>query len=205
MKTVIVTMPMKKELYRFRYPVQGNSAIECDNEVIFGVNGVLSRILTPQEAVKLIFIVTHGGADHGRENARLFRQEFDGLTAEKGVVATDEIIEVNDAPVKGEFEKLTSRLIDAIGDGAEIIADITFGSKPFPFALLCAVNFAEMFKGASLLHLLHSHLDWPSGQPPRNPKIYDITSVYYMQKLVGAMEGRKPDEAQKMLTEFFEL
>ncbi|GHU15819.1 hypothetical protein FACS1894163_03920 [Spirochaetia bacterium] len=205
MKTIIATMPMKKEVHSFRYPVQGNSAIEYDGEVHFGVNGVLARILEPKEPVKLLFIVTHGGADQGCENARLFREEFDRVTADKAIAVTEEIIEINDAPTTGEFEKLISLLIDAIGTNAEIIGDITFGSKPFPFILLCAINFAEMFKGASLLHLIYGHLDWPSGKPPCNPIIYDITPVYYIQKLIGVMEGRNPEEAQKMLTDFFAL
>jgi hypothetical protein len=205
MKTIIATMPMKKELYSFRYPVQGNSAIEYDGEVRFAVNGVLARILEPKEAVKLLFIVTRGGADQGHENARLFREEFDRLTADKAIAVTEETIEIKDAPTKGEFEKLISRLIDAIGNNAEIIGDITFGSKPFPFILLCAINFAEMFKGASLLHLIYGHVEWPTGQPPRNPMLYDVTSLYYLQKLIGAMQDRSEKTASKMLADFFEL
>jgi hypothetical protein len=85
MKTVIVTMPMRRELYKYRYPVRENSDIEYPSEVIFGVNGVLARILEPKERVKLLFVVARGGADQGLENARLFREEFDRVTAEKEI------------------------------------------------------------------------------------------------------------------------
>jgi hypothetical protein len=203
MKTVIATMPMKKDVHSFRYPVQGNSALEYDGEVIFGVNGGLARVLQPNEPVKLLFIVTRGGADKGLDNARIFREEFARVNMGKDNTVTEEIIEINDTPTRGEFEKLTDRLINAIGENAEIIGDITFGSKPFPFILLCAINFAEMFKGASLLHLIYAHVDWPTGQPPCNPMIYDITPVYYLQKIIGDMEGREPKAAQKMLADFF--
>ena len=205
MKNIIVTMPMKKELHSFIYPVQGNKNIEYDGEVIFGINGVLARLLEPQENVKIIYIITRGGADQGLENKKLFRQEFDRVTEGKNINVTEEIIELNSAPTKGEFEKLTSNLIEAIDDEAEIIGDFSFGGKPFPFVLLCAINFAEMFKNASLLYLLYSNLDWPTGKQPCNPMIYDITSTYYLQKVIGAMEGQKPEAAKKMLDDFFAL
>ena len=204
MKTVIVTMPMKKELYSFRYPVQGNSSIEYEGEVKFGVNGVLARLLKPEDNVKLLFIITRGGADQGFENKSLFRQEFDQVTKGKNINVVEEVIELNVAPTKDEFEKLTSNLIDAIDENAEIIGDFTFGGKPFPFVLLCAINFAEMFKNASLLYLLYSNVEWLNGKP-YNPMIYDITSAYYLQKLIGAMEGQKPESAIKMLHDFFAL
>ena len=205
MKNVIITMPMRKDVYQFRYPVQGNSSIEYDGEVIFGVNGVLARILEPNEKVKLIFIVTCEHGNQSFENMKLFRQEFDRVTGEKNSDVIEEVIEINKTPTKGEFEKLTDRLIKAIDDDAEIIGDITFGTKPFPFVLLCAINFTEMFKGASLLYLMYSSVDWPAGKPPCNPMIYDITPAYYLQKVIGAMENRNPETARKMLTDFFAL
>jgi len=206
MKTVIITMPMKKEVYSFRYPVQGNSDIEYDGELMFGVNGVLARVTKPNEKVKLLFIVVRGGADQGIENTKLFRQELDRLTDGKNLHITEELIELEHTPTKGEFEKLTSCLIDLIDEKAEILADITFGNKPFPLILLCAINFAEQFKGAALLYLMYSSVEWPGGgQPPRNPMIYDITSAYYLQKIIGAMEGQNPDIARKMLCDFFVL
>ena len=207
MKNLIVTMPMHNEVYAFRYPVQGNSEIESNDEVIFGVNGVLGRILKPKEKVKLIFIVSRGGKDLGIENTKLFREEFDRVNGGKNLDVSENVVELNFNPVKGEFEKLTSSLIESIDEGAEIIGDFTFGSKPFPFVLLCAINFAEMFKQASLLYLTYSKvemLDGP-GKPPKNPMLYDLTSIYYLQKLIGAMEGRNHTTALKMLNDFFAM
>jgi len=204
-KTVIITMPMKKELYSFRYPVQGNSSIEYDGQVKFGVNGVLARLLEPEEKIKLLYIITRGGADQGLENKKLFRQEFDQVTKGKNINAVEEVIELNAAPTKGEFEKLTSSLIEAIDDNAEIIGDFSFGGKPFPFILMCVINFVEMFKNASLLYLIYSSLEWTAENQPCNPMIYDITSAYYLQKVIGAMEGQRPETAKKMLNDFFAL
>ena len=205
MKTVIITMPMKMVLKKSKYPVQGNKTIEYDGEVAFGINGVLSRIIEPHEKVKLLYIVTRGGVDRGSEYTSIFRKEFDQVTEGKELDISEDTIELNFDPSKDEFEKLTSRLIDAIEENTEIISDFTFGSKPFPFVLLSAINYTEMFKNASLLYLIYSKVEWDVENHPYNPMIYDITSLYYLQKVIGAMEGQDPESARKMLDDFFAL
>jgi hypothetical protein len=204
MKTVIVTLPMKKAVEKLRYPVAGNSEIEYDGEVCFPVNGVLARIMRPKDKVKLIFIVTRGGDDKGDEHRGNFLRELDEINTDIGAHITHETIELSFEPAKGEFNKLIRQLIDKIEDGSKVVADITFGSKPFPFVLLCAMNFAENFKNASVSYLVYGKVEF-KGNEPHDPCLYDITSLYYMQKLIGAMEGRDPEAAKKILTDFFVL
>jgi hypothetical protein len=204
MKTVIVTMPMKAQLERLKYPVAGNSAIEYDGEVYFPINGVLSRILQPQEKVKTIFIVTHGGDDKGFANMELFLNEFNEINAAKGAHITHEAIELRFEPTKKEFDKLIRQLIDFIESGTEVITDFTFGSKPFPFVLLCALNFVESYKNVTILYLIYGKVDFIKGKVC-NPCVYDITSVYYLQKLIGSIGDYNVDTALKMLDDFFSL
>jgi hypothetical protein len=40
---------------------------------------------------------------------------------------------------------------------------------------------------------------------PENPAIYDVTSLYYLNNLVGAMEAPSCSEAQKALDAFFNI
>jgi hypothetical protein len=203
MKTVIVTMPMKKEVFAFKYPVMGNRDIEYDGKIRFPVNGVLTRTMKPKEQVKLIFLITRGGEDYGHENTKLFREELDVLNRGIGAEIMEDRIEIPFDPAKAVFDRLIRQLIDKIGKDAEIISDFTFGSKPFPFVLLCALNFAEMFNNASILYIMYGKVDFKP--EPCNPMAYDITSLYYLQKLIGAMEGRNADTALKMLDNFFSL
>ncbi|WP_010260647.1 TM1812 family CRISPR-associated protein [Treponema primitia] len=203
MKTVIVTMPMKKEVYKLKYPVQGNKSIEYDGGLQFPVNGVLARTLKPGEKVKLIFIVTRGNQDHGFENVELFKTEFSELNKDIRTEFVDEIIELPFDPSKEVFNKLITELITKIGQDSEIIADFTFGGKPFPFVLLCALNFAESFHNASILYLIYGKVEFKP--EPSDPMLYDVTSLYYLQKLIGAMQDRSKDTASKMLADFFAL
>ncbi|MDR0909030.1 MAG: TM1812 family CRISPR-associated protein [Spirochaetaceae bacterium] len=203
MKTVIVTMPMKERLYRFKYPVVGNASIEYDGEVSFPVNGLLARTLERGEEVKIIYIITKGGDNKGGEHTRAFRQELDEINKNIGARFSEETIELEFDPKKDEFKKLLYSLIEKIGEDAQIIADITFGSKPFPFTLLCALNYAENFHNADLLYIVYGKVDWIDGEPT-NPKFYDITSNYYLQKLIGSLEGRSLEIADALLESFFE-
>jgi hypothetical protein len=204
MKTVIVTLPMKAQIEKLKYPVAGNSAIEYNGELSFPVNGVLARILQPKESVRLVFIVTHGGDDKGLVNRDLFLGELDAINTDIGAHITHETIELRFEPTKEEFGKLIRHLIDAIESDSEVITDFTFGSKPFPFVLLCALNFAESCKNASILYLIYGKVEF-DGSKPRNPCIYDVTSVYYLQKLIGNIGDYNRETALKMLDDFFML
>ena len=121
-----------------------------------------------------------------------------------GVRASHRIIEAGFDPAPKEFDRLFNALIENIENGSEIIADITFGSKPFPFVLLGALNFAELFKGASILNIVYGKVEFMD-QKPSNPVLYDITSLYYLQKCVGALSGISEESARKMLNSLFAL
>ncbi|AEF80555.1 TM1812 family CRISPR-associated protein [Leadbettera azotonutricia] len=203
MKTVIVTMPMKGAVYSLQYPVKGNSAIEYDGKVMFPINGILAKTLQPKEKVKIIFIVTLGGENMGNEYVKKFKDELLHVTSGINPDISEDIIELPFEPEKKVFEFLLNQLIEKIGKDTEVIADITYGSKPFPFILLCALNFADTFNNVSVLYILYGKIDFPP--KPYNPMIYDITSIYYLQKLIGAMENRDAETALKMLNDVFTL
>jgi hypothetical protein len=205
MKTVIVTMPMTARTpERFKYPVQGNRELEYDGEVAYPVNGILARTLQAGEQARLIYLVTAGGDNKGRRHSRAFRTELDAVNGAIGAEFVEETIEAPFEPTQKEFDRLIRALIDKIGDNAEIIADFTYGSKPFPFILLCALNFAEMFHNAIIQCLVYGKVDFIDGKP-RNPVMFDVTSIYYLQKLIAKMEGHNPETALKMLDGFFTL
>jgi hypothetical protein len=195
---------MRKDTEPLRFESAGNQSIAYDKPVIFPINGVLANILKPKEKVKLIFIITQGGDNKGKENVAKFNDELEMINKSIGAEITHESIELPFEPTANTFKTLTKDLIEKIDLGAEIITDITYGIKPFPFVLLCAVNFVEMYKKATLLYSVYGKVDFINKKPV-NPVIYDITSLYYLQKLIGAMEGHPMESAIKMLDSFFNL
>jgi hypothetical protein len=205
MKLIISTIPMKSEVYRHHYPVNGNRGIEYEGEVLFPVNAVLAKTLKKGERGKVVFLSTSGGGDnHSAGNMEKFRAELDALNNGIGARLSYEVIETPFDPQKEVFEQLIGSLVSRLGQKAQIIADITFGIKPLPMILFCALNFAEKFYSATVEHIIYGKVEFTGGKT-LNPMIYDLTPLYYLNKLIGSMECKTAASAVELLNEFFAM
>jgi hypothetical protein len=196
---------MKAQIDRHCYPVDGNKTIEYEKEVLFPVNAVLAKTLTKGETGQVVFLAATGG-DENRSAANMarFREELDGINSEIGARLTYETIEVPFRPQKDVFEQLISSLIARLGKKAEIIADITYGIKPLPMILFCAITFAEKFYAATVQNIIYGKVEFAEGKT-LNPMIYDLTPLYYLNKLIGSMECKTAKAAEALLNDFFAL
>jgi len=206
MKLIITTVPMKKELALFHYPVVGNSLIEYDKEVIYPVNAVLAKTLQKGERGKVLFLSTSGGdANYSRDNIEKFKEELTKINADIKAELSWETIEVPFDPQNEVFEQVTGGIISKFEKDCQIIVDITYGIKPLPMILFCALQFAEKFFNASILNVVYGKVEFGRNGKPENPKLYDITSLFYLNKLIGAMECESGEIALKILTDFFKM
>jgi hypothetical protein len=199
---------MKEKLYRHIYPVSGNSRLEYDKPVVYPINAVLAKTLKPNEAGRVILLATSGGAEKGGANIEEFKKELDGINAGIGASLSYEKIEMPFELTPEVFDSLLSRLLNIMkaDKGAEIIADITYGIRPIPMLLFCALNFAEKFFNATVDSIVYGKVEFKEeGKAPENPMLYDITQIYYLNKLIGAMESPNAETAVKMLDNFFNL
>jgi hypothetical protein len=196
---------MKAGINRHRYPVDGNKSIEYEQAVLFPVNAVLAKTLAKDEWGTVVFLSTIGGAEnHSNENMTRFREELDEINREIGAHLRYETIEVPFRPQIDVFERLISGLISKTGQKTEIIADITYGIKPLPMILLCALTFTEKFYAATVQNIIYGKVDFADGKTT-NPMIYDITPIYYLNKLIGSMECKTADAATGLLNDFFAM
>jgi hypothetical protein len=196
---------MKSEVYRHYYPVNGNKTIEYEGEVLFPVNAVLAKTLKKDEEGKVVFLSTSGGGEnHSSENMEKFQAELNAFNNGIGARLSYEIIETPFDPQKEVFEQLIGSLISKLGQKTQIIADITFGIKPLPMILFCALNFAEKFYSATVEHIIYGKIEFAGGKT-LNPMIYDLTPLYYLNKLIGSMECKTAASAVELLNEFFAM
>jgi hypothetical protein len=196
---------MKKNVSPLIYPVVGNSLIEYDKAVAFPVNAVLAKTLKKGEKGKVLFLSTSGGPDnHSKENIEKFKAELISINAEIGAELSWEAIDVPFDPQNEVFEQLLGGIISKIEKDCRIIADITYGIKPLPMILICALQFAEKFHNASILNIIYGKVEFVQNEP-ENPKLYDITSIFYLNKLIGAMECESGETASKILNDFFKM
>jgi hypothetical protein len=76
--------------------------------------------------------------------------------------------------------------------------------KPLPMILFCALNFAEKFYSATVQNIVYGKVEF-SGGKTLNPMIYDLTPLYYLNKLIGSMECKTTESAVEMLNDFFAM
>jgi hypothetical protein len=196
---------MKAGIDRHCYPVDGNKALEYEKPVLFPVNAALAKTLAKGEEGKVVFLVTTGGLEnHSNENMARFREELGAINGEIGASLSYETIEVPFRPQTDVFERLISGLVARLGHKAEIIADITYGIKPLPMILFCALNFAEKFHAAAVRNIIYGKVEFAGGKT-LNPMIYDLTPLYYLNKLIGSMECNSAKAAESILNDFFSL
>ncbi|WP_461246802.1 TM1812 family CRISPR-associated protein [Treponema sp. R6D11] len=206
MKTVIITVPMKQphEVEALQYPVDGNKAIEYEKPVRCPIHGVLAKTLEKNEKVKVIYILTTGETSECEQNKKAYIEELEKINKEIGAILSYDSIEIDFEPTNKTYNKLITDLAEKISNNAEIYVDTTFGFKPETLSLFCALRFVEEFREAVVQYIIYGKVEFDKGKP-KNPKLYDITSLYYLFKLMGSMGASNAEDALKTLKDFFAM
>ena len=208
MKTVIITVPMRpsREVEAVRYPMDGNKALEYEKPVRCPIHGVLAKTLKKDEQVKIIYILTTGENSESEQNKKIYIKELEEINKEIGAVLSYDTIEIDFEPTKKTYNKLITDLAEKISDNAEIYADTTFGFKPETLSLFCALRFVEEFRDAVVQYIIYGKIEFNKDtRKPEKPMLYDITSLYFLFKLMGSMGASSAENAMEMLKNFFAM
>ena len=208
MKVAIITVPMKRadKVEPLIYPVDGNKAVEYEKPVRCPVNGILAKTLKRGEEVKIIYIMTIGENSECEQNKSNFISELEGINAEIGAVLNYDTVEIPFLPTKQTYNKLLTDLSDKIPENAEVYADITYGHKPEILSLFCALRFVEEIRDALVQYIVYGKAEFsPKTGQIEHPMLFDITSLYYLFKMIGTIGSADADSASKMLQDFFAL
>ena len=208
MKNVIITAPMKPphEVKPIKYPMDGNKAMEYQNPVRCPINSILAKTMEKDEQVKVIFILTTGENSLSIENMKICKEELETINKEIGAVLSYETIDMDFNPTKQTYNKLITDLTEKIDENAEIYTDITFGHKPEVLSLFCALRFVEEFREAVVQYIVYGKVEFnKETRETEKPMLYDITSLYYLFKLMGTMGASSAKEATETLKDFFAM
>jgi len=206
MKVAVITVPMKPphEIGAITYPVDGNKAIEYGKDVRCPINGVLAKILKRGDRVKVIYILTTGKNSECEENKNNFIKELENINADIGAVLSYDTVEMEFMATKQTYNKLLTDLAEKIPENAEIYTDITYGFKPETLSLFCALRFVEEFRDAIVQYIIYGKVEFnKTTKELEHPILFDITSLYYLFKLMGTMGTADADTASNILKDFF--
>ncbi|MCL2007245.1 MAG: hypothetical protein FWG77_04080 [Treponema sp.] len=204
MKVVIVIIPAKSPggVKAITYPVDGNKAIEYNKPVRCPINGVLARTMKKDEEVRIIYILAKGENSKCEQNKRIFLQELEEINAGIGAKLEYDEIETSFEPTKRTINKFLLDLTEKIPGEAEVYADITYGYKPESLALLCAIRFAEEFRNVNIEYIIYGKAEFIAKGEIINPKIFDISALYYLFKMLGSMGTTDDETASNILKKF---
>lgn len=210
-KIVFADIPMKEMTERDKvcYFKTGNAGCAYEGKVVFPINAVLSEKLKKGDDVKVVLLKTISAKGKTDANADFFMAELDGINASIGANIEYEPVESDFVETKKNHEKRLRAMLSKIEEGAEIFVDITFGPKPLPMVMMCVLNFAEKFFDADVRKIVYGKVDFVKHDDgtfsPENPELYDVTSLYYLNNLMGSMEAPDGKTALNALDEFFAL
>jgi len=204
MKVVIVTVPMMKpeKLKAQKYQIGENKEIELFSPI----NSILAKELEKGEKVKVIYINTTGENSEWKKNMDAFTDELNNINKEKVAVLEFTSVNIDFLPTNQTYNKMITELSDNIPENAEIYTDITFSYKPAILSLFCALRFVELFRNAVIQYIVYGKVEFNKETDiAEKPLLFDITSLYYLFKLMGTMGTADAETASETLKEFFEM
>ena len=210
-KIVLVDIPMKEmgEKDAQCYAGTGNAGCSYQGKVIFPINAVLAEKLKSGDQVKVVMLKTISEKGNSGKNAGLFQQELDEINRRCSAEISYETIDSEFVETKQNHEKRLRAMLSKMERDAELFVDITFGPKPLPMVMMCVLNFAEKFFDADVKKIVYGKVDFVRKEDgkthPENPELYDVTSLYYLNGLMYAMEAPDESSALKSLDAFFAL
>lgn len=210
-KIIFVDIPMRElfETSKQCYANTGNTICKYTEKVWFPINAILAGKLRKDDEVKVVLLITNTEKDNSLINVQKFKDELNQINELIKAKISYEIIESTFEETKDVHEKRVRDMISKVENDSEIYADITFGQKPLPMLLMCVLTFAEKFCNADIKKIIYGKVEFVKHSDgktcPENPAIYDVTSLYYLNNLVGSMEAPSCLEAQKTLDAFFNI
>ena len=208
-KIIFVDIPMKEMSKSFNSQCYKVENAKCCLPVVFPINAVLTKILHKEDSVKVVLLETITKETYTNKNIEIFKEELENINESIGAKIDYEIIKSNFVESKKNHENRLRSMLSKIEEGAELYVDMTFGQKTIPMILMCVLHFAEKFFNADVKKIVYGKVEFVKHDDgivyPENPELYDLTSLYYLNNLMGSMEASNSKEALKTLDAFFAL
>jgi hypothetical protein len=197
---------MREQRIKLHYPVYDNKSLEYEGEVYFPVNSVLAKTMQKNERVQVLLMKSMGGDNKSAINIIKFKDELDAINASIGAYINYKEITIPFLPSKDVSAETFRKIIGAIDQKSEIIADITYGPKPLPMVIFCALNFAEKYLGVRIKNIIYGKVEFKDNTlADCSQALFDITPLYYLNSLVCTAHCDNPETAMKIIDDFLAL
>ena len=203
-KIIICNMTMRESIEPLVYQTEDGSLRVSDRAVIYPVLSCIRNMLSPADSVKIVLFCKCDPNGNYLRNVSRFQKEFDEQCDGIGIEPEYQFINTEFDEEREATEKLLSQIVSACEDGAEIISDITYGTKTMPVVLLAALSFAVKHLGCKVRHIFYGQVYFQDGVPTQ-PKICDLSDLIYLNSLLNTLHCDSPGKAREALVKLLEL
>ena len=189
--------PDKDGLKPVLYEARGNTRLAyCKTR--FPIIPVINGYAENGDKIRVIAILTDGG-NYEYNYKAYFVPEITDIVQKNGYEFAG--IEIITSPDKEDIEtqfKLFADIIGKIGDGEELYACITYGTKPTPIVQFIALNYAYKLKKDTSIGCI-AYGRFMHNDPNNNNGIYDQTALFYMDSIVNKLADIKAPQPEKAI------
>lgn len=168
------------------YHAVDNEKLSYDTETHFPIINVINGYADENDSIEAVAVVSD--YSNAKTNYKTFVEELDVVAEKKNLKVRLTLVEI---PYGDELDiqlEMFSKLIDCVGDDDELFCDITYGSKVMSQILTMAVNYGyRIHSNVTLGCIVYGGKNFND----EKMKIYDITSLNYMDEIVRMFAENK--------------
>ncbi|MBR6983959.1 MAG: hypothetical protein IKH75_10630 [Ruminococcus sp.] len=174
------------------YEPADNEKLRLGRGVHYPLINVINAYVDEGEDIELITVVSE--YDNAKANYETLIKEVDELAVDKGL----KVKKIRcDIPYGSDLDiqlEMFEKLIACMSDEDKLFCDITYGTKVMSQILTMAVNYGyRVNKDVTLGCITYGEVKFEKGQITES-KIYDITSLNYLDEIVRMLAENKVKE-----------
>lgn len=171
------------------YEPADNEKLRLGRGVHYPLINVINAYSDNGEDIELITVIPD--YDNAKANYETLIKEVDELAATKGLKVSKTKCEIPYGSSLDIQLEMFEKLITCMSDEDKLFCDITYGTKVMSQILTMAVNYGyRVNKNVTLGCISYGEVKFEKGQITES-KIYDITSLNYLDEIVRMMAENK--------------
>ena len=189
-----ISQQPEQHLIKGKYKAVSNEKLDCDTEAAFPVIPIINGYVSEGDEIEIIALIEKNN-ENCKRNYEVLKDDIEALRQKKKFKYKFKDIEVSGEEVVKEHLSAFERILNAINDGDKLYVCATYGTKPIPIVEMMAVNAAyKIKKRISVECVAYGRAVRGSDGTVSELLIYDITSLFFMTRLVDTI-AQNPLEA----------
>jgi len=182
------------------YDCGDDKRLEYNRKTHYPIANVIYNAVEDGETIEVVAVKKDGITSD--KNLDILKSDLDCIEKEKNIQIKYSIITRPKKETKRSHIEYFYQLINEIKDNDLIYADITYGTKPGPFILFAALNYANRLKkNVGIESIVYGGIDWDT----KHSYIYDVTQLFYMNSIVETIAAEGVEEAEKVVETLFKM